>query len=218
MTNNDTQQQSDNNVKKSEADVNPSPATAPQTPADPFDSLESLRLSQDFASQAGVKPVITSVGVDKPGRHLFIRTRPGEEWWFETGTFTDKESREVYLVSPDLWNALPGEVRPTCLVTCISRNSPVPFLWPIPLPGPDGRGNRWHESAAEAAKLATEQWLRVVADMTAGCYVPHVAAGDLPEPKWPDDLTMSDLLRLAFRDRFIADMDHPVLKRLRGEM
>lgn len=184
---------------------------------DPFANLDSLRLSQDFAAQAAVRPVFTMIPVRKPSRQEFIRVRSGQEWKFETGTFKDEESGEFYLVSQPLWMELPGEVKPTCLVTCISRNSPVPFLWPIPLPGPDGRPNRWHDSAAEAARHAERSWLRVVADMSAGCYVPHVAAGNLPEPVWPDDLTLDDLLKLAFRDRFIGDLDHPALRRLRGE-
>lgn len=186
--------------------------------SDPFENLDSLRMSQDFAAQAEIRPVFTTISVRKPNRQEFIRVRCGNDWRFETGLFKDEESGEFYMVSPPLWTEIPGEVKPSCLVTYISRNSPVPFLWPIPLPGPDGRPNRWHESAFEAAKHAERNWLRVVADMAAGCYVPHVAAGNLAEPDWPEDLTMSDLLRLGFRDRFIGDVDHPVLRRLRGEM
>jgi hypothetical protein len=185
--------------------------------ADPLGNLDDLRLSQDFAAQAAVRPVFTMIPVRKPNRQEFVRVRPGDEWRFETGTFKDDDSGEFYMVSPQLWYELPGEVKPTCLTTCISRNSPVPFLWPIMLPGPDGRPNRWHESAAEAARHAERDWLRVVADMSAGCYVPHVAAGNLAEPEWPEKLKMGDLIRLAFRDRFINDVDHPALRRLRGE-
>ena len=54
--------------------------------------------------------------------------------------------------------------------------------------------------------------------MSAGCYVPFVAAAKLPEPEWPNDLTMNDFLRLAFQGRFIRDMSHPCLQRLRGEI
>ena len=82
----------------------------------------------------------------------------------------------------------------------------------------DGRPNRWHESGIEAARLSESQWLRSVADMSAGCYVPFVAAAKLPEPEWPADLKMSDLLRLAFQGRFIRDTSHPCLQRLRGEI
>lgn len=110
-----------------------------------------------------------------------------------------------------------GDVTPTLLVVCVSRNSPIPFLWPLTLPGVDGRPNRWHESAIEAANVAETQWTKVVADMPAGCYVPNVARGNLPEPDWSEIPPISELLRLSFKDRLIAKPDHPVLRRLRGE-
>lgn len=193
------------------------PARDDSTHGARFPDLESLRLSQDFVAQTSVRPVFTSIPVRKPHRQEFVRVRPGQEWRFETGLFKDEESGEFYIVSPSLWADFSGDIKPTCLVTCVSRNSPVPFLWPITLPGPDGRPNRWHESAADSAREAERDWLKVVADMSAGCYVPHVAAGNLPEPVWPADLVMADLMKLAFRDRFIGDADHPTLRRLRGE-
>jgi hypothetical protein len=184
---------------------------------DPLADLGRLRLSQDFAGMSGVTPVLTTIAVRKPTRHEFVRVRRGEEWRFETGAFIEQQSRETYLVEPRLWSSLPGEIRPIVLLVVIGRDSPVPYLWPCVLPGTDGRPNRWHESALEAARLAEERWVRVVADMTAGCYVPYVAQSDLPDPEWPDQ-SMDDLLRLAFHDRFIGELDHPVLRRLRGEV
>lgn len=186
-------------------------------PIDPFSNLESLRLPQDFAAAANVKPVLTTVAVRKPNKHEFVRVRRGEEWRFQTGTFTQKDSREIYLVAPELWSTLPGEVQPTLLVVGMSRHSPIPFIWSLPLPGADGRPNRWHESGIEAARLAESRWIRVVADMAAGFYVPFVAQGDLPEPSWPET-TLPELLKLAFGQRFIRDLNHPVLRQLRGEV
>jgi hypothetical protein len=86
---------------------------------DPFDpaNLSKLRMSQDFASMAQVKPAITTLAVRKPHKHEFVRVRVGSEWRFETGCFVDKENREVYLVSPPLWPAMPGDV------TRVSSNS-----------------------------------------------------------------------------------------------
>lgn len=199
------------------------PMPKPQPPAvsdDPFDpsNLSRMKLSQDFALMAAVKAVITSVAVRKPNKHEFVRVRAGSEWRFETGCFIEKETRETYLVTPELWPAMPGDVTPTALVVAISRNSPVPFLWPLVLPSSDGRPNRWHESGIRAARLAESQWVRSVADMAEGSYVPFVAAAKLPEPEWPSDLTMNDLIRLAFQARFIRDMSHPCLQRLRGEI
>jgi hypothetical protein len=196
------------------------PPTGTQNmPPDPFDPAElaKLRLSQDFAGMAQVKPVLTNVAVRKPHKQEFIRVRPGEANRFDTGCFIDKESREAYMVSPAVWELLVGDVTPTLLVVCISRNSPVPFLWPLTLPATDGRPNRWHESALEAASIAENQWLKVVADMSAGCYVPMVACGNLPEPDWSDVPTMPEMLKLGFKGRFINSAEHPVLKRLRGE-
>lgn len=185
--------------------------------ADPFANLESLRLSQSFGDLTDVRAVITSVAVRKPHRHEFVRVRKGIEWRFETGTFTNKDDRETFLVVPALWSAMPGDVTPTMLAVAISRSSPVPFIWPMTLPSADGRSNLWHESAIEAARIAEQQWVRVVSDMSAGCYVPFVAKGELADPEWPD-LPLVDLMRLAFKGRLIDDPDHPALRRLRGEL
>jgi hypothetical protein len=202
-----------------------SPASSPRQKAatggtgtsDPFANLDKLRLPQDFAAQASVRPVFTTIAVRKPNKQEFVRVRPGSVWRFETGLFKDEESGDYYMVSPPLWSELSDEIKPASLALCVSRNSPVPFFWPLILPGPDGRWNRWHESAAEAAKKAENDWLKVVSDRAASCYVPHLAQGALPEPVWPDDLTLADLLKLAFRDRLIGDVDHPILRQLRGE-
>ncbi len=63
-----------------------------------------------------VKPAITSVAVRKPKKHEFVRVRKGSDWRFETACFDDKEAREVYLVAPELWPAMLGDVTHTCLV------------------------------------------------------------------------------------------------------
>ncbi len=194
----------------------PTPSDKPK-PVDPFTNLESLRLSQDFAAAANVKPVFTTIAVRKPNRHEFVRVRPGEEWRFTTSTFTQKDSRETYMVAPELWSTMPGEIQPTLLVVAMSRQSAVPFIWALTLPGPDGRPNRWHESGVEAARLAEDSWVRVVADMSAGAYIPYAAQGELPDPAWPD-MRLEELLRLAFGQRFIRDVNHPVLRQLRGEV
>jgi hypothetical protein len=38
-----------------------------------------------------------------------------------------------------------------------------------------------------------------------------------PTPEWPDHLPFREMLKIAFRDRIVDGLDHPVLKRLRGE-
>ena len=59
-------------------------------------------------------------------------------------------------------------------------------------------------------------WLFVRADMALGAYTMHIATATIPEPVWPTE-SLKELLKIAFRDRLIESVDHPVLKRLRGE-
>ena len=42
------------------------------------------------------------------------------------------------------------------------------------------------------------------------------ATGNFPEPEWPE-VEFSEILRVAFRERYIDSIDHPLVKRLRGE-
>ena len=91
----------------------------------------------------------------------------------------------------------------------------VPFLWPVRLPGPDGRRDEWSRTALEAADLARRGWVRIAANMSLGAYDVFQATGTLPDPDWPA-LPFRELLRVAFRDRFIDSLAHPILRRLRG--
>ena len=191
-------------------------AAPPETGPDPFDP-EALRLSQDFSSSLGVKKALLSVPVRKPSREWFIRVHPEESYRLQTAVLELKETREVYLVAPALWSELAGEstFSPRALYTAVNRQGVV-FLWQIRLPGPDGRVDEWSRSSLEAASLAVSKWVRLQANLSLGAY--DVAyAEHLPDPEWPD-LPFRELLRIAFKDRFIQSLDHPVLRQLRGEV
>ena len=180
---------------------------------DPF-NLDKLRLSQDFASAIGVKKHILTVPVRKPGRQDFVRVYPGEDWRLQTAVLELKEERETYLVDQSLRSELSIEITPKVLFTTINRQGVV-FLWPIRLPGDDGRVDEWNLSALKAAQMAMDGWVRVAANMSLGAYDVYEAAGDIPNPTWPD-VTFNDLVRIAFKDKFIRDHSHPVLLRLQG--
>ena len=185
--------------------------------ADVFDNLDRLRLSQDFEVNANVRTVLSSIPVRKPGKQEFVRVRSGSEWRVDVHCLIDDETRENYLVTPEFAGFIPEFAKATRLFLAISRNSPVPFFWPCRIPGHDTYANRWHESAIAAASLAEERWVRISADLTAGAYISHVAMSELGPAQWPEDLDISELMRLAFRDRLINSNDHIFLQRLRGE-
>ncbi len=183
---------------------------------DPFD-LSRLALPQNFGDMVGAKKLLTTVPVRKPHRQEFIRVHPGEDWRLQTGVLVVKEDRdETYLVDPSLWTILPGEIKRKVLVTAVNRQSVV-FLWPLRLPGSDGRVDPWSQSALEASMLATEGWICVKANMSLGAYEVYRAGGALPDPVWPEE-GFKKLVQIAFKDRFIRDEAHLVIRRLRGEM
>jgi len=107
-------------------------------------------------------------------------------------------------------------LRAKLLITSVNTQNDV-FMWPLNLPSPDGRTNSWNESGLLIAKMARDRWVRVYANMELAAYDVSICEASRPDPVWPTK-SMSDLLRLAFRDRYIMDLAHPVLRRLRGEL
>jgi hypothetical protein len=196
------------------------PQAEPEVQApDPYDPA-SLRLSQDQMAGLGVRKALLTVPVRKPDKSWFVRVHPDPAYRLQTAVVELKEdgAGETYLVAPALWPDLAAEstFSPRALFTAVNRQGVV-FIWPIRLPGPDGRHDEWSRSALEATDLAALRWVRIAANMGLGAYEVSVATGQLPEPDWPD-VRFQELLRVAFKDRLIADRNHPVLRRLRGEV
>ncbi|HIG66207.1 MAG TPA: hypothetical protein EYQ43_11810 [Methyloprofundus sp.] len=189
----------------------------PEDPAlsnNPFDP-QKLRLSQNYGASAGVKKLITTIPVRKPGKQDFVRVHPDPAYSIETAVLEFKEEGETFLVAPELWDALPGELTSKALLPTINRQKVI-SLWPIRLPGEDGRIDAWNQSAMDAAMLAQKHWVRVSANMGLGAYDVYEATGEIPEPQWPE-LDLGQLLEIAFKGKFITDLNHPAIKRLRGE-
>ena len=185
-------------------------ATAP----DPFD-LSNLRLASNFAETSGVKKLLRTVPVRKPHKQEFIRVHPDPADRENFAMIELKEDRETFLIAgAGLAAALAAEAISVTLFTAVNRQGVV-FLWPVRLPSADGREMVWHSSAREAAAEAVTTWVRVSANMALGAYDIAVAEGISSEPQWPD-LSFQELLRIAFRDRLVTDLNHPVVKRLRG--
>jgi hypothetical protein len=181
--------------------------------ADPFD-VEALRLGSSF-EVLGVKKELTVLPVGKPDKQVFFRTHPAEVYRLETGLLELREEREFYLVRPEMRAELAEELVFVRLYLTMSRSGAL-SLWPIRLPGLDGKRNLWHDSAEKAATLAMRRWIRLVPNQAAGMYDTFTATASLPEPEWPE-LSMRELLKLAFGERFIGSVDHPVVRRLRGQ-
>jgi hypothetical protein len=191
------------------------PSTAGQAP-DPFD-LSNLRLAQNFNETAGVKKLLRTVPIRKPNKQDFIRVHPDAAYRENFAMVELKEDREEYLVSsanPGLIAELSAEIVNKTVYTAVNRQGVV-FLWPVRLPDADGKQMEWHRSAREAAEEATKRWVRVSANMSLGAYELIVAEAITAEPQFPE-VSYQELIRIAFRDRLITNLDHPVVRRLRG--
>jgi hypothetical protein len=175
-------------------------------------------LSQDFTADLGVKKALITVPVRKPDKAWFFRVHPGEDYRLQTYVIELKEERETYLVARPLWPELASEATfaPRVIYTAINRQGVV-FLYPIRLPGPDGKLDDWSRSALEAAQRAQTNWVRVAANLSLGAYDLFEATADLPEPQWPEQ-SFQELLKVGFKDRLIDSLEHSVIRKLRGEV
>lgn len=188
-------------------------ANNPAAVGNEFD-LANLRLDQNFIETAGVKRLLTTVPVRKPSPQDFVRVHPSPDYRANVALLELKDDREIYLLTPTMAQELPGEFYMATIYVTINRQN-VLTLWPVRLPAPDGRQLEWHRSAAAAAERAMKQWVRIRANMSLGAYEMDVAGVTHSDPEWPA-YTLQDLIPIAFRDRLVNRLDHPVVQRLRG--
>jgi hypothetical protein len=181
----------------------------------PFDPA-TLRLNQSFGGPAGVKKLLTRVPVRKPSKQEFFRVRPDPSYRMDMGVIRFEEDDTTYAVIQDLQPELPDLMVPVTIYTVITRQGVV-LLWPVRLPGPDGRNHDAWTSAHEAAERATKAWTRIEWNRALGSYQMYEATGISAEPEWPD-APFDELLRIGFQGKIIDRFDHLVIRKLRGEV
>jgi len=195
-------------------DMQPTTEQQASTP-DPFNPT-NLRLSQSFVETAGVKKLLTTIPVRRPSPQEFVRVHPSAEYRENFPIIELKDEREEYIVTASLVPELIGEFVIKTLYLAINRQGTL-FFWPVRLPGPDGKDMNWWKSAREAAVLAMKDWVRIKANMNLGAYDIFQPDGVIPDPEWPQR-GFWELIKIAFRDHLIDRIDHPVIKRLRGQV
>jgi hypothetical protein len=181
----------------------------------PFDPAR-LRIGQRFSEGQDVRQVLVSVLVRKPQRQEFVRVHPDPEMSVAVALLELKADRQTFLVDPALAPTLPGEAVSKMLYTAVTSTGTI-FLWPVKLPDEQDRLDEWNSVAHQAAELAITKWVRMSANMAAGCYDVLEAKAAFRDAAWPD-APLAKLLEIAFKNKFIGDHDHIVLRRLRGEV
>jgi hypothetical protein len=77
----------------------------------------------------------------------------------------------------------------------------------------------WWRSLREHARRAETVWIRVIPNQELGAYECREGSETLGEPEWPSETEFKfwDLIKIAFREYLVTSLDHPVVKRLRGQ-
>jgi hypothetical protein len=179
---------------------------------------ERFRISPNEMIGAVVSKVLTAVPVRKPGKQEFVRVSTDPEFRLDCGLLVLESDPRPYLVLPDVAPFMTNELKFAQLRLTITRQNNV-FLWPVPqLPKVDGgTDNTWNRTHREVAARAEHDWVRMCTSRELGAYEAYMATAKMPDPVWPQ-LEMAEVLEIAFGEsHVIASLDHPALRRLRGE-
>lgn len=180
-------------------------------------NLDSMRRKPGSTKSVTTIRMQTNIPVDKPGKQEFFYIHP--EWMLDTYTLKYEADGFTYLVQPDVANALPpGMVKPVTLYFWIDRSGTY-GLWPAGLPLDDGTDYPAWQSVHRVCQIAKTQWVAISWNKGANGYdVKILKEGVAPDaPVWPD-LALWQIVQQAFQGRVISDLNHVVLRRLRGEV
>jgi hypothetical protein len=192
-------------------------AEATQTKRDELD-LAQFRISQDVADFAGGRKLVTTIPIRKPAKEWWSRSSPDQRYWFRALVIELKESGEFYLPEPNVRTFLQecGEKTLVQKLLILSQNKQGDcFLWPIRVPAADQTLDAWSRSSLDAAARAKRKWIRMYSNKSLGAYEILEHGNDCTEAKWPD-LTMGEVMKIAFKGKLIKSIDHPVVCELLG--
>ena len=170
----------------------------------------------------GVKSVITSISVRKPRKTDFTRVHGGKDMHGED-TFTtlyalelkgDNASDMYFIDSDEVMREMGDQLVAVHLCLAIDTQNEM-FLWFAREPA-DEKNGKWFRSAMVMIHHAKEGWVQVRANMREGRYDMKAPIGNLPDPKWPDKIDFWKLVEMGVDEVLIKDMDHPVIKHIRG--
>jgi len=150
------------------------------------------------------------VRLEKPEREEFVHA--GTDWTFPCVTLLAGSGmdRTRYLLYPEVAEALKDESKKVTYVPYQREDGSVHF-WP--LRHPSKSKDSWADSAIRAHERAKNRWIRVISVENAYCCVDREVPK--PPPSW-DGFDLDEIFAKAVSGLTIQDMDHPVVKKLRG--
>jgi hypothetical protein len=194
--------------------------TAPSQPPDESTEpliqgniLEQIRIDQGFEAGQTRRTSVT-VQVQRPNRQHWVYVHPDPKWRMCVVLYEDRENQSVYAVLPGLEPEMLNDVTRKWLVTYGTRHGTT-NLWPIKMPDETGALDSYNSSALTIVNEHAGKWLRVLSSRAASAYEIVETSIQLPPPEWPAD-GLTGLITRAFKGRVIDNINHQVLRRLRG--
>lgn len=180
--------------------------------------LSSLRTKSGVLKGVWTDPSRVPI-YTRPEVNTWVRTRPDDEYHeytdiidllVATNASNSSDRNPIYAVTEDVLPELERWLKPHRVMVGRTYHDKVLFLWARAL---STGGNTWTDSVIVAMDEALTDWISLETDHSLGEYKRHHGSPNWEEPKWPDQ-TLEDVINLAFRDRTINSLDHPVAKRL----
>jgi hypothetical protein len=198
-----------------DAAVSPPPSAARASQTSNFTDLEQFKIDMKEAGLEGAEEQLSTVAVRKPPAEEYVRVHPSREMTITVALHENRDNftSEHYIVMPKmlgLRGAFYAQLYPT-----VTRSGAA-MMWPVKLPT-GGAGNPWYESALKGAELAKASWIRIFADPGQKQYRIMKALSEFDAPVFPEK-SLNELLEIAFKGRIIDSDDHPICRRLRGEV
>jgi hypothetical protein len=184
-------------------------------PADSvFDDVEALRKVSPLTVQR--KRIITNVSVGKPPTDCYFRVHPDERMWLPANVVVGPRGRDdLYFVAPKMWSypVVAKRLRPVTIVVIITWPGSEVQLFLVPKLA---KVKCWRTLQTAFERGQTE-WLQITGwDEDERDYVLQSAEGELPEPQWPPNLDLSELLKTGFADKIISSPEDPLVRQWRG--
>jgi len=155
----------------------------------------------------------TVIPVRKPSKKQFVHAHPSPDYRADgMPTILDETTGEIYLLAAglDLPVDIENKVDMLNLAAAITADGSM-FVWFF-----KNSTNSWSDSARIAIREASRRWVRVIPDKSSNGYLLESPLVDPPEPVWPP-MTFTEILETAFGSRFIDSLQHPQIKKLRGD-
>jgi hypothetical protein len=156
-----------------------------------------------------IHSITDPVEVRPPCAGEWFRVKPGDERRASTLALRDAGTGCVYLLPRELWPALGATLVPVCLRAWTNLTGRL-AVWPIGLPTLEGGPELTLGPTCVVAELAEMKWCRLRNALHGQGVILSTQREGLPEPEWPD-VSFIDIVELAFRDRLITSLDHPVI-------